>query len=73
MDQRTTLRELDELIARARTTTERETALLDVLPECWLRDRKIRQIRTMKARLHQLRVLRTALKLTRLPRGSHLH
>jgi hypothetical protein len=33
MDQRTTLRELDELISRAGAATERESALLNVMPE----------------------------------------
>lgn len=73
MDHRTTLRELDELISRARAATEREKALLNVLPECWLRDRKVRQVRAMKARLHELRVRRVALKLTRPPLGARLH
>jgi hypothetical protein len=73
MDHRVVLRELDELIARARSATERETALLKVLPGCVLRERKQRQVRTMRARLHELRQLRCALTVTRRPRGARLY
>ena len=40
MDLRTTVRELDEMITRAQLATERESALLKVLPDCGLRRRK---------------------------------
>ena len=73
MDHRTALRELDELIARARSATERETALLNVLPGCISRERKQRQVRAMRVRLHELRQLRSALTVTRRPLGSRLH
>jgi hypothetical protein len=73
MDHRSTLRELDELIGRARSATERETTLLKVLPGCALRERKQRQVRAMRTRLHELRQLRTALTVTRRPLGSRLN
>jgi hypothetical protein len=60
MDTRTTMRELDEVIARVQSAAERETALLDVLAECSLRRRKLVQQRTMRAHVHRLRRLRGA-------------
>jgi hypothetical protein len=65
MDIRTTLRELDEVIERAQAATEREVALLDVLPKCGLRRRKQEQVRTMRMHVHRLRSLRRTVKARR--------
>ena len=48
MDERTTLRELDEIISRSRSATEREAKLLEALPACGLRKRKQKAMRGMR-------------------------
>jgi hypothetical protein len=65
MDLRTTLRELDEVIERAQAATEREVALLDVLPKCGLRRRKQEQVHTMRAHVRRLRDLRRIVRTRR--------
>jgi hypothetical protein len=72
MERRTMMRELDEVIARAQTATAREAALVDVLPDCDLRHRKQEQVRTMRAHVHRLQRLRSALRTNR-PPGSRLN
>jgi len=66
------VRELDEVIARAQSATERETALVETLPDCGLRRRKLEQVRKMRAHVHRLRSLRSAVKAERRP-GSRLN
>ena len=61
MDFRTTVRELDEMIARTRSTTEHETKLVRALPRCTLRRRKERIVRTMRDQLERLENLRSAI------------
>jgi len=65
MDLRTTVRELDEIITRAQHATERESALLKVLPDCGLRRRKRHQVRTMRAHVDRLRNLRRGVRRRR--------
>ena len=72
MDSRTMVRELDEMIARARSVMARELALVKALPECALRKRKQQQVHAMRAHVHQLQSLRTAVKIKRRP-GSRLN
>lgn len=72
MDSGTMVRELDEMIARARTVLEREITLVEALLESGLRKRKQRQVRAMRAHVHQLQRLRTAVKARRSP-GSRLN
>jgi hypothetical protein len=67
MDLRTTVRELDEMITRAQRATERENALLNVLPDCGLRRRKQHQVRTMRAHVGRLQSLRRAAATRRRP------
>jgi hypothetical protein len=62
MDTRTAIRELDEVIARARSVAEREAAFANVLPDCGPRRRKRAQAHTMRAHVHRLRKLRSAMK-----------
>jgi hypothetical protein len=54
MDVRTTVRELEEMIARTRSATERETKLVGMLPASSLRRRKERVVRTMRDQLQRL-------------------
>jgi uncharacterized coiled-coil DUF342 family protein len=72
MDLRTMVRELEEVIARAQSATERETAVVEALPECGLRRRKWDQVRKMRAHVHRLRNLRSSVKAKRRP-ASPLH
>jgi len=65
MDPRTTIRELEEVIARIQSATEREMKLARALPACGLRRRKERLVRTMRDRLQRLRRLRSAVKHNR--------
>jgi hypothetical protein len=65
MDVRTAVRELDEMIARTRSATERETKLVRVLPACSLRRRKKRVVRTMRDQLQRLENLRSAVYRSR--------
>ena len=58
MHTRTMMRELDEVIARAQSTVEREAAILDALPDCRLRRRKQERVRSTRAHVHRLRKLR---------------
>jgi len=67
MDVRTTVRELDEMIARTRSATERETKLVGMLPSCSLRRRKERVVRTMRDQLQRLENLRSAVYRSRQP------
>jgi methionine synthase II (cobalamin-independent) len=67
MDLRTTVRELDEIITRAHRATERESALLKVLPDCGLRHRKQHQVRMMRAHVDRLRSLRRGVRTSRRP------
>jgi len=67
MDVRTTVRELDEMIARTRSATERETKLVGMLPVCSLRRRKERVVRTMRDQLQRLENLRSAVYRSRQP------
>ena len=69
MDLRTTMRELDEVIVRAQQVTERENALLNVLPDCGLRRRKQHQVRAMRAHVDRLRRLRRGVTRRRLASG----
>jgi hypothetical protein len=63
---RTTVRELDEMIARTRSATERETKLVvRALPACSLRRRKKRVVRTMRDQLQRLENLRSAVYRSR--------
>jgi hypothetical protein len=72
MDLRTMVRELDEVIARARSATEREVALLKALPQCGLRKKKQEQVQAMRAHVYRLQRLRSAVKAKRSP-GSRLN
>src|SRR5262245_55342444 len=72
MDTRTMLRELDEVIARAQSTAEREAAILEVLPDCVLRRRKQERLRATRAHVHRLRELRSTVRVSRGP-GSCLN
>ena len=65
MDLRTMIRELDEVIARARCAAERETILLNALPDCGLRRRKRKQVRDQRNQLQRLRSLRRGLRTRR--------
>ena len=67
MDVRTTVRELDEMIARTRSATERETKLVGMLPACSLRRRKERVVRTMRNQLQRLENMRSAVYRSRQP------
>jgi len=60
MDVRTTVRELDEMIARTRSATERATKLVGMLPACSLRRRKERVVRAMRNQLQRLENMRSA-------------
>jgi hypothetical protein len=62
MDTRTMMRELDEVIARAQSVAERESAFVNVLPDCGLRRRKQQQVRTMRVHVHRLRKLRSTVR-----------
>ena len=65
MDSRTMVRELDEIIARARSATERELALLKALPECELRKRKQAEVHAMRAHVYRLQRFRSNVKTKR--------
>jgi hypothetical protein len=67
MDVRTTVRELDEVIARTRSATERELKLARTLPACSLRRRIERRVRMMRHRLQRLQTLRNAVYRARRP------
>jgi hypothetical protein len=67
MDVRTTVRELDEVIARTRSATERELKLARALPACTLRQRIERRVRLMRDRLQRLQTLRNAVYRARRP------
>jgi hypothetical protein len=67
MDVRTTVRELDEMIARTRSATERETKLVGMLPASSLRRRKERVVRTMRNQLQRLENMRCAVSRSRQP------
>jgi hypothetical protein len=71
MDLRTMVRELDEVITRTRSATERETAHLNALPCCGQRRRKQQQVRAMRDHLHRLQSLRSGVRTRRRP-GSWL-
>ena len=58
MDVRTTERELDEMIARIRSATERQRRLIGALPACSLRSRKEQLIRKMRDQIQRLESLR---------------
>jgi hypothetical protein len=62
MDTRTMMRELDEVIARAQSVAERESAFVNVLPDGGLRRRKQEQVRTMRVHVHRLRKLRSTVR-----------
>ena len=62
MDTRTMMRELDEVIARAQSVAEQESALVNVLPDCGLRRRKQEQVRTMRVHVYRLRKLRSTVR-----------
>ena len=65
MDLRTMIRELDEIIARARSAAERETTLLNALPDCDLLHRKQKQPRARRNQMQRLRGLRSKLRTRR--------
>jgi len=65
MDAHTKIRELEELIARTQSATEREIQLVRALPACGLRRRKEHLVRTMRDRLHRLQRLRRTVKRNR--------
>jgi hypothetical protein len=67
MDVRTTVRELDEMIARTRSATERETKVVGMLPASSLRRRKERVVRTMRDQLQRLENMRCAVSRSRQP------
>jgi hypothetical protein len=67
MDVRTTVRELEEMIARTRSATERETKLVGMLPASSLRRRKERVVRTMRDQLQRLENMRCAVSRSRQP------
>jgi len=67
MDVRTTVRELEEMIARTRSATERETKLVGMLPASSLRRRKERVVRTMRDQLQRLENMRWAVSRSRQP------
>ena len=67
MDVRTTVRELEEMIARTRSATERETKLAGMLPASSLRRRKERVVRTMRDQLQRLENMRCAVSRSRQP------
>ena len=67
MDVRTTVRELDEMIARTRSATERATKLVGMLPACSLRRRKERVVRAMRNQLQRLENMRSAVYRSRHP------
>ena len=69
MHTRTMMSELDEVIARAESTVEREAAILDALPDCRLRRRKKERVRSTRAHVHRLRRLRCTMTAGR-PLGS---
>jgi hypothetical protein len=72
MDVRTIMRELDEVIARVQSVTEREIALSHILPDSRLRRSKQEQVRTMRGHVQRLRSLRCAVKAER-RLGSRLY
>jgi hypothetical protein len=65
MDVRTTERELDEMIARIRSATERQRRLIGALPACSLRSRKERLIRKMRDQIQRLESLRGSVSRSR--------
>jgi hypothetical protein len=67
MDARTMMRELDEVITRVQSAAACEAALVEVLPDCSLRRRKQAQLRTIRAHMHRLQRLRSAVKIRRRP------
>jgi hypothetical protein len=67
MDTRTMIRELDEVIERARSTAEREAAMVEALPNCSLRRRKLAQLQKMRSYVHRLRRLRSTVGINRRP------
>ena len=72
MDGRTTLRELDEVIARSRRATEREAKLVEALPPCSARSRKERALRALREHLQRLRAFRRVFG-ARKRRGAQLN
>jgi len=70
MDTRTIVRELDEVMARTRSTTDRELELIRSLPACSLRRRKERLVSKMRSHLRRLQSLRTSVVNSR--RARHL-
>jgi hypothetical protein len=67
MDERTTLRELDEVIARSRQATEREAKLVEGLPPCTTRSRKERTLRALREHLQRLRGFRSLFRARKRP------
>jgi hypothetical protein len=59
MDDRTTLRELDEMIARSRRATEHEAKLVELLPPSSARTRKERTIGVRREHMQRLRRFRS--------------
>jgi hypothetical protein len=72
MDSRTMIRELEEVITRAQSATEREALLVKALPEGGLQRRKQRQVRSMRAHLQRLQRFQTTVK-SRGRSGSRLY
>jgi hypothetical protein len=70
MDTRTIVRELDEVMARTRSATDRELKLIRALPACTLRRRKERLVAKMRSHLQRLQSLRTSVVNSR--RGRRL-
>jgi hypothetical protein len=62
MDDRTTMRELDEVIARSRSATEREAKLVAALPKCSARTRRQRALEMLRDHLQRLRNFRNNLR-----------
>jgi len=60
MDTRTIVRELDEVMARTRSATDRELELIRALPACTLRRRKQQLVSRMRSQLQRLQSLRTS-------------
>jgi hypothetical protein len=71
MDFRTTMRELDEVIAKAQMTITQALATLDVLPPCTMRQDKQQRVASLQSQLSRLLRFRAALKQRR-PAGSML-
>jgi hypothetical protein len=65
MDTRTTMRELDEVIARAQFTVERDAAAVDVLPDSGLRRRTQERVRATRAHVRHLQKLRSTVRASR--------